>query len=325
MGKLERLLDLITVLLEAERPLTRHEIRDTLPAGAYATDDVAFRRTFERDKDELRALGVELLVAPAPDSDPPIDGYRIDRAAFGVDLPALDPEESTSLALAAAVVRIDPDRPGTPIWLLGDHDVGTAGGPNLAGADVPGGPDVRVLMRAVTERRVVFFGYRGEERAVEPHRLVFTKGRWQLTGYDRLRGDVRQFRNDRIQGAVCLSDESFEPPAVTREVEVEHAWRFAASTVGPDGRPAADPIPVRVQVDARHVPWLVSFLGAETEVEPSENGSMVVTEQVSDVAAFRSFVLTFLDGAEIIGPSDIRDDMVAWLEGLEAASGGGPT
>ena len=323
MGKLERLLDLITVLLEAARPLTRHEIRDTLPSGAYAADDVAFRRTFERDKDELRALGIELVRAPAPDSEPPIDGYRIDPEAFGVDLPTLDPDESTSLALATAVVRIDPERPGTPIWLLGGSDAGRAGGANLAGTDVPGGPDVRTLMRAVTERRVVSFVYRGEERAVEPHRLVFAKGRWQLTGHDRLRDDVRQFRSDRIQGAVSLSDESFDPPGVTREVEVDHAWRFAGATDWLDGRPPGEPIPVRVRVDARHAAWLGGFLGKSSEVEPSGDGSVVITEQVRDVAAFRSFVLTFLDDAEILDPPEVRDDMVAWLEGLAAAGGRG--
>ena len=323
MGKLERLLDLITVLLEAGRPLTRHEIRDTLPDGAYAADNVAFRQSFERDKKVLRKLGIELVVAPAPDSDPPIDGYRIDREAFGVDPPTLDPDESTSLAVAAAFVRIDPARPGTPVWLLGDGGAGPVDGANLTGADVPGGPDVRALMRAVTERRVVSFGYRGEERIVEPHRLVFTKGRWQLTGHDRLRDDVRQFRSDRIQGAVSLSHEFFDPPVVTREVEVDHAWRFAASPVGPDGRPVGDPIPVRVRVDARHVTWLVGFLGGLPETEPSEDGSMVVTEQVRDIAAFRSFVLTFLDGAEILDPPEVRDDMVSWLEGLAATGSGG--
>ena len=62
--------------------------------------------------------------------------------------------------------------------------------------------------------------------------------------------------------------------------------------------------------------WLVGFLGGLSETEPSEDGSMVVTEQVRDIAAFRSFVLTFLDGAEILEPPEVRDDMVAWLEGL---------
>ena len=62
MKKLERLLDLVALLLETERPLTRHEIRDALPPGAYAEDDESFRRTFERDKDELRELGLPIVL-----------------------------------------------------------------------------------------------------------------------------------------------------------------------------------------------------------------------------------------------------------------------
>ena len=61
MKKLERLLDFVALLLETERPLTRHEIRDALPPGAYAEDDESFRRTFERDKDELRELGLPIV------------------------------------------------------------------------------------------------------------------------------------------------------------------------------------------------------------------------------------------------------------------------
>ena len=69
MKKLERLLDLVALLLEAERPLGRHEIRDGLPPGAYADDDEAFRRTFERDKDELRNLGIPIEVESFPGWD----------------------------------------------------------------------------------------------------------------------------------------------------------------------------------------------------------------------------------------------------------------
>jgi predicted DNA-binding transcriptional regulator YafY len=110
---------------------------------------------------------------------------------------------------------------------------------------------------------------------------------------------------------------------VTREVEVDHAWRFADATDWLDGRPPGEPIPVRVRVDARHAAWLGGFLGKSSEVEPSGDGSVVITEQVRDVAAFRSFVLTFLDDAEILDPPEVRDDMVAWLEGLAAAGGRG--
>ena len=321
MVKLERLLNLFTVLMQATRPLTRDEIRATLPQGAYSTDEVAFLRTFDRDKNDLRDLGVELLLAPAPNEYPPKDGYWIDREAYGVVVPVLDAEESTSLALATAIVRIDPNFPGVPVWLL--EDGAGSGGvvAELQGTDIPSGPDVHRLMRAVTERHVVDFDYRGEKRTVEPHRLVFAKGRWQLTGHDRLRDAVRQFRSDRIEGEVTVSDETFDQPEATREVEIDHAWRF-------DGQPAGaeDPLTVRIRVDARHVAWVEGFLGGDVEIERADDGTAIVSEQVRDLAAFRSFVLTFLDGAEVIGPAEARADMVAWLEamaGVDDGSDGG--
>ncbi len=312
MVKLERLLNLFTVLMQATRPLTRDEIRASLPKGAYSTDEVAFLRTFDRDKNDLRDLGVDLLMESAPNEYPPKEGYRIDREAYGVVVPVLDAEESTSLALATAIVRIDPDFPGVPVWLLEEGAGDGEAMVDMPGTDIPAGPTVRRLMRAVTERRVVGFGYRGEERTVEPHRLVFAKGRWQLTGHDRLRDAVRQFRSDRIEGEVTISDETFDQPELTREVEIDHAWRFGGQAAG-----AEDAFTIRMRVDARHVAWLEGFLGADADIERSDDGTAIVSEQVRDLAAFRSFALTFLDGAEIIGPAEARADMVAWLEAME--------
>ena len=315
MVKLERLLNLFTVLMQATRPLTRDEIRASLPKGAYATDEVAFLRTFDRDKNDLRDLGVELLMESAPNEYPPKDGYRIDREAYGVVMPVLDAEESTSLALATAIVRIDPDFPAVPVWLLEDPTGDGGAVVGMPGTDIPSGPNVQRLMRAVTERRVVGFGYRGEERNVEPHRLVFAKGRWQLTGHDRLRDAVRQFRSDRIEGEVTVSDETFDQPEATREVEIDHAWRFGRQSAG-----AEEALTVRMRVDARHVAWLEGFLGGDVEIERSDDGTAIVSEQVRDLEAFRSFALTFLEGAEIIGPAEARADMVAWLEAMEGAT-----
>ncbi|MDG2427821.1 MAG: WYL domain-containing protein [Acidimicrobiales bacterium] len=307
MEKLERLLDLITVLMEADRPLTRHEVRSTLPAGAYSEDDIAFRRTFERDKDELRSLGIQLVVTASLGEDPPIDGYWIDRGAFGVDQPVLDPDESSSLALATAVVRIDPDRPGRPIWKLSslDEDLPSEGR-SLPTAEVPGGEAVRFLMGAVTGRRAVTFCYRGEERAVEPHRLVYAKGRWQLSGYDRIRNGARQYRVDRIEGTVADTGDSFTAPVETRQVEVDHPWKFGSG---------AD-VEVRVRVDRRHVPWLETFLGESSKLEKQRDGAAELVEQVRDLEAYRSFLLTFLDGVVVLEPPAFRDDMKKWLNAM---------
>ena len=59
MKKIERLLNLVSALLDAEKPLSRQSIRERIP-GAYSENDESFRRTFERDKDELRALGIPI-------------------------------------------------------------------------------------------------------------------------------------------------------------------------------------------------------------------------------------------------------------------------
>ena len=306
MKKLERLLDLVALLLEAQRPLSRREIREALPPGAYADDDESFRRTFERDKDDLRRLGLPIVLEGVPGSDGARTGYRIHRSEMEADLPALDPDELASLALASAMVGFDEAAPDVPIWMLG----GTGGHGDLDRArplaEVPGGSVVRDLMRAVTGGLVVSFVYKGERRTVEPHRLVFTKGHWQLSGRDRKRLAGRQYRCDRFESGVDVGDERIEAPTEPTEVREDHAWQFGDS----------QPVPFMLLVDERHVTWLTGFLRSAEVIERREDGSIIVQEMVREPDAFRSFVLTFLDGAEVLEPAWFRDEMVAWLEAL---------
>ena len=306
MKKLERLLDLVALLLETERPLTRHEIRDALPPGAYAEDDESFRRTFERDKDELRELGLPIVLEAVAGWESSGWGYRIHRSAMEADLPALDPEELASLALASAMVGFDEAAPDVPIWMLGGTGVAADLDRARPVAEVPGDSIVRDLMRAVTGGLVVSFVYKGERRVVEPHRLVFTRGHWQLSGRDRKRLAGRQYRCDRFESGVDVGDERIEPPAVPIEVREDHAWQFGD----------AEAEPFRILVDERHVTWLTGFLPSAEVVERRDDGSIVVQELVREPDAFRSFLLTFLDGAEVLEPAWFRAEMVAWLEAL---------
>ena len=306
MKKLERLLDLVALLLETERPLTRHEIRGALPPGAYAEDDVSFRRTFERDKDELRELGLPIVLEAVAGWESSGSGYRIHRSAMEADLPALDPEELASLTLASAMVRFDEAAPDVPIWMLGGTGVAADLDRARPVAEVPGDSIVRDLMRAVTGGLVVSFVYKGERRVVEPHRLVFTRGHWQLSGRDRKRRAGRQYRCDRFESGVDVGDERIEPPDVPIEVREDHAWQFGD----------AEAEPFRILVDERHVTWLTGFLRSAEVVERRDDGSIVVQELVREPDAFRSFLLTFLDGAEVLEPAWFRAEMVAWLEAL---------
>ena len=302
MNKLERLLDLVAALLGTERPLSRHEIRYRMPGDAYSDNDEAFRRTFERDKDELRALGLPLVVETVPGTDPPGDGYRIDREEYTAGIPELDPDELAALHLASNLVRLEGAAADDPFFKLG----GVLDEGEIPLAEVPAGERVEALMRATVERRLVSFRYSDEKRTVEPLRLVFSRGHWYLLGNDRGREASRQFRVDRISSAVKVFLDRFNPPNAVPEVTEDPPWRYGVES----------PTVVRLLVDALHAPWVVDYLGNVAVVEERGDGSVVVKEEVRNQEAFRSFVLTFLEGAEILDPDEVRAELCSWLEAL---------
>ena len=80
--KTERLLNLTIALLATRRFLSREEIRAMVPG--YSEHDEAFERAFERDKDDLREMGIPIETGSnsAVFDDEP--GYRIRRDAYGV-------------------------------------------------------------------------------------------------------------------------------------------------------------------------------------------------------------------------------------------------
>jgi len=293
-------------MLATEQPLSRQDLRRRLPDGAYSDNSESFRRAFERDKEELRSMGLPLSVEPVPGTDPPVDGYRIRPGDYEADMPALTADELAALHLASNLVRLRDAPRSDPFWRLGG--VLQTDSPEVgAVAEVPAGEAVRELMTATAERRIVAFGYNGRNRTVEPHSLVFTRGRWYLAGHDQGPAESRQFRVDRIAGPVSAGEAGgFARPEDPVEVNVEPAWRY-----GEDG-----PLLASLLVHRRNVPWIVDFLGEDAVQERREDGSAVVVETVRNREAFRSFVLTFLDGAELLGPDELRTDMVTWLEAL---------
>ena len=62
--KTERLLNLVIALLSTRMPLSKARIRAAVPQYHGTASDEAFDRMFERDKDELRELGIPLVTPP---------------------------------------------------------------------------------------------------------------------------------------------------------------------------------------------------------------------------------------------------------------------
>ncbi len=301
MDKLERLLTLTLTLLHTTHPLTAEELRDRV--GGYPEDKAAFRRAFERDKDDLRELGVPIRLSPIPYRDPPADGYHIPADEYYLRDPGLTTDELAALHLAAIAVHLDGARGLAGLWRLGGQVGGAPEGPTLA--SVPGDENLGPLFGAVADRRTVSFSYRDRRRTVDPWRLDFQRGRWYLRAFDHARGEERNFRVDRIDGDVEVGERAgaFARPEHIAGVPAQ-AWQLGE----------AEPVEARLLVDPPLAPWARSFLGEELVAEERPDGAVVLAVPVADWPAFRSFVLTFLEHAELLDPPELRDRLLTWLE-----------
>jgi proteasome accessory factor B len=305
--RLSRLLTLVSTLSETSRPLTARELRDKLEGYADESDQ-SFHANFSRDKRELRELGIEIEVVELDDRDPPEQGYRISRANYAMRDPGLDPDEAAALQLAVSLVRLDGLGGGDDLWKIGGS-APAAGGGAASGttAALPGDPTLAVLFDAVAQRRVVTFGYRAAgERRVEPYRLQFARSRWYLLARDQEKGEERQFRLDRIDGVPAVGPpHGFAPPTADVLAGVPDPWSI----------PEAAPVTARIVVRGPQAALARRMLGEQAVV--AEDGDGTTFEmQVSHVDGFRSFVLGFLEHAEVLEPPALRSAVVDWLEAL---------
>ena len=302
MQKLERLLNLTAVLLHSSRPLSVTELREQVPG--YPDSDVAFHRGFERDKDDLREMGIPLDLIPIPGTDPPAEGYRIPRDRYYLPDPGLEAEERLALQLAASAIRLDGVEGMEALWKLGGSEADDVDVPTLAA--LPSDDRIPPLWDAVSRRASVRFGYRDLEREVEPHRIAFQRGHWYLRGFDTTRGEVRVYRVDRIDGAIETGRPgSFEPPTDDPTMVLE-GWQLG------------DDPPVRaiLHIDASHVPMALGLIDDGEVVTRDPDGGLDVALTVVNQEAFIGLVLSFLDHAEVLEPQAIRDAIVAHLQAV---------
>lgn len=341
MDRLERLVNLVVALLDTQRPLTRDELRQRV--GGYSDDSSSFHRNFERDKELLRQMGIPVVTEPLPGNEPTdrLTGYRIPRDLYELPDPGLDEDELLALTVAASAVAFDGSGRGaatTALWKLaavsarradgaeagvgGDATLGVsvgvrgvsedAGeGANEAAspplADVPIDERVATLFSGVQQRRVARFEYNGVPRRVDPYRLSYRQGRWYLAGFDHGREDERLFRVDRVSGPVELEE---APGQFVRPEGVASGppppWRL-----GDD-----EEVVVDLRVDGSQAEWVRSLAGEESVAGTGADGWVEFKLPVTNRAAFRSFVLGLLDRAEVLGPPEVRDEIIQWLLAL---------
>jgi proteasome accessory factor BC len=305
LDRLERLTDLVLVLLNASRPMTLSELAVDVPG--YPSGRDARRQAFERDKRLLREEGIPLVTEAV--EGPEQYGYRIDPETFYLPDLHLTPDEQAALQLAVAGVHLGDPSGRDALAKLGATGV-TEARP-LASFDPP--EALVPLFDAVRIRASARFRHRGTLRSMSPAGLWFRRGHWYVVGWDADRQAARSFRVDRIE----------DLPQVGREGSGVLPDDFDASAAVPDepwligGEEAEE---VEVVVDVVEAQRVLDELGPSNLVERSGDGSVRVRFSVSNRVALRSWVLGLLDHAEVVGPPEVRADVVAWLESIASAA-----
>jgi proteasome accessory factor B len=314
----ERLVNLVICLLSTRRFLTAAQIAATVPGYEHDPEDPrdheAFQRKFERDKAELRDLGVPLEIGTASvfDNEP---GYRIAHREYALPDILLEPDEAAAVGIAArlwqhaglaaaassglaklraAGVEVDPQA------TLGVEPVVTV--------DPAFGP----LTTAARDRRAVTFAYRPPEndepvtRRLEPWGVVCWQGRWYVVGHDRDRRATRCFRLSRIVGNVRATGRAgaFTPPQ--NEDLISHVARWSGP-VAHNGRARVTVRPGRAAGLRR---WaLDSAAGPDGDV---------LTIPYADSERLASTLVGYGADVRVDGPPELREAVIQRLKEVVA-------
>lgn len=307
-GKSERLVNLTMALMATSRFVTVEEISRLVagydPPNGDVTD-AAFRRMFERDKEQLRELGIPVETGPVDPLYGDDLGYRIRRSDYALPPLQLDPDEAAALGLAAR------------FWSSAELASASASGlRKLAAGGVdavaPVGFEARVdaadpafgpLTEAVRTRRAVTFPYRrpGSEESVrhlEPWGVVSRRRNWYVVGRDRDRGAERVFRLSRITGDVTFDG---EPEAYVIPDGVD--LRAAVSDAAP-GEPTAT---ARIR--------LAEGVGTRLRRRGTLSGDVLELPYADDERLAEE-VLGYGPGAVVLAPPSLRDEVVRRLRAL---------
>lgn len=335
-SKVERLVNLVIALLSTRGYISAEKIRSSVAGYSDSASAEAFSRMFERDKNELRDLGIPLEVGRASAWDP-TEGYRINRDAYALAPVDLTPDEAAAVAVAtqlwespelitatqgallklrAAGVDVDPDAP-----------VAIASPPGVPG--LRGSEDVLgILLSAIDSRQAVQFQHRPSRaepyatRTVEPWGVVTEKGRWYLVGHDRDRDATRTFRLSRIGPDVTPIG---PPGAITVPKDLDLRKIVAQTVTEVSATPTVGQARVWV-ADGRATALRRAGRPVDTRRVGGRDGQVIELD-ISFADQLARDIAGYGADALVLEPQSLRDDVVSRLRahaGGDAVGAGQP-
>ncbi|MFS0912643.1 helix-turn-helix transcriptional regulator [Microbacterium sp. 179-I 3D2 NHS] len=314
----ERLTNLVVALMATEIGLTKQQILDNVSGYRQRADAGtradALEKMFERDKDELRSLGVpiETIGDAADPNDLREARYRIPQAEY--DLPAdieFTAAELAVLRLAGSVwsaesASLDAQSGVRKIRALGiDGDEPIIGfAPRITARDAAFAP----LQDAIEKSRVVVFDYLkpGEavprRRSIRPLALVDYEARWHVFGIDVDIDEDRMFLLSRIVGDVTITPDTFDP-----------ALRDGA---GERALAGLERVAAENSALLEVTPGTEAALRLGRRATPAAQG---ITVPFVDLHILADELASYGPEVRVVEPASLRDEVVTRLEAVAAA------
>jgi proteasome accessory factor BC len=359
--KLQRHLDLIAYLVGRRLPVRVEELMERIPGYAEnwsrgnEKGQQSARRTFERDKDELRKTGIPLKTVKYTVDGEDTEGYEITRRDFYLPylkLVAGDAAPGSGYAASHSIARVEVRRSDAPLALEAlrrsadipsfplvvearsafrklafDMDPAVFDrASSVLFIDRPGAAElaerVRALSDALLARKRVRFRYhgihRGEatDRDVAAYGLLFQHGHWYLIGHDATREDLRVFRIGRIEQIVPNTRSPNQPDyEVPADFKLHDYVGRQAWELGD-----RDEQPLTAEVSFR----FPQSIWAERNrygrlVRREDDGSTVRAFDVHQVQPFLRWVLSQQSEAEIMSPVELRDELQSLARNIQQA------
>ena len=318
--KSERLLNLLIALLVSRGYVTKQRLRQVIPDYQAAASDDAFEKMFERDKEELRSLGVPIEVGSYEPLFDDEQGYRVPRAAFELPEISFEADEAAVLGLAARVwqqaglasATTDALRKLKAAGVEVDRSALDVVQPQVAADE----PSFEVFWQGVSTRRPVTFSYRTSAsakpavRRLEPWGIVSYRSRWYVVGQDLDRDDRRLFRLSRVEGAV-----RFAGPAGSFTVPPGTDIRALTGLLAPE-------TPDRTASVRARAGKANALRNRATPVDPREeaagNGWDHLELTFGRLDSLADELASYGPDVVVLAPADLRDAVVARLEAAAA-------
>ena len=307
--KSERLVNLTIALLATKRYLTKSEIFRTVEG--YEGSPEAMERMFERDKDDLRSLGITIELGTFDPIFEDEAGYRITPSSYQLNLGELDGTDIALLSLAATAwsgAALERESTSALIKLSSmgidsDSEALSLLTPQVSGTD----QNFVLVTDAIVRRSEIEFEYLSADlskqvRTIAPYSMRGESGSWYLVGLDRAKDSVRTFRLDRIVSEVTVSKKSntFDIPDQLSEGTQDEAQEFAL---------------LRIRKNRGH-----QLRSLATVVETGDEWDEIRLPIVDCSWLLRS-ILWHRDDVVAVEPPALRDQVVESLKELRALHG----